>query len=477
MESQFDEGKNTRDLGVQFEPQSFLMDYTLSHWVEICLLATLVGVGGGLGAIVFRKMIYFFHWLFFYWLFPKISMLNIFGFHFGIILMPILGGLIIGPIIFKLCRETKGHGVPEIMESVHLRDGVVRKRVSIIKIIVSSITLGSGGSAGREGPIAQIGGAIGSALAQFFKLDTEKCRLLACCGTAAGIAGTFNAPIGGAFFGIEIVMRRLSFKYIIPALVASTIGALTVSLIVGTRPAFQTTLSGLEFKPLQLATFAGLGIVFGLFSYLWVRFFYLIETLFDQLHKIPDIFKPALGMSVAGITSAVFACHYTINTGKAYEPMCYGIMGVGYGGMDMALMGEFSITMLLLLIISKIVATSFTIGSGGSGGIFAPSLYIGTLLGLAFGYTIHAIAPSMDPFGSPLAYGVGGMAALFAGAARAPLTTMFQIPEMTHSFALFPPLALICGISYIIASLLLKGSSIYTIKLERRGVPRIISEV
>lgn len=477
MQSQFNESKNIRDLGKQSEPEGLLIDYTTTHWVEICMLAAFVGVGGGLGAIVFRKMIDVFHWLFFYWLFPRTSMLNIHGLHFGLILMPILGGLIIGPLIFKLSRETKGHGVPEIMESVHLRDGIVRKRVAIIKILVSSITLGSGGSAGREGPIAQIGGAIGSALAQFFKLDKERCKLLACCGTAAGIAGTFNAPIGGAFFGVEIVMRRLSFKYIIPALVASTIGALTVSLIVGTRPAFQTTLSGLEFKPLQLATFAGLGIIFGVFSYLWVKFFYVVEILFDKLQKIPDILKPAIGMSVAGIASAIFACHYTVNTGSNYEPMCYGIMGVGYGGMDLALMGEFSIMMLLLLIVSKIVATSFTIGSGGSGGIFAPSLYIGTLLGLAFGYIIQAVAPSMDPLGSPLAYGVGGMAALFAGAARAPLTTMFQIPEMTHSFALFPPLALICGISYIIASLLLKGSSIYTIKLERRGVPPIKSEV
>ena len=458
------------------EPKSRL-DYSALGWGKICLFAALAGVGGGAGAIIFRKMIEAFYWVFFERIFPFTSALNLNGFHFGLILMPILGGLIIGPIIFTLAREAKGHGVPEIIESVHFLNGVVRKRVAVIKIIVSSITLGSGGSAGREGPVAQIGGGVGSTLGQFFKLDSETCRLLTACGAAAGIAGTFNAPIGGAFFGTEIILRKVNFRYLIPCFIASVTGAWVASLVLGTRPAFQTTLSNLACTPADLISFVFLGLIFGVLSFIWVRVFYYVEDRFDNLRKVPDFLKVPIGMSVAGILTAVFAWQYTMSTGDSIEPMYYGIMGVGYGGMDVALMGKLSIVMLLLLSISKIIATSFTIGSGGSGGIFAPSLYIGTLFGLGCGYAFHAVMPSTNLLGSPLAYGIGGMAALFAGAARAPLTAMFQVPEMARCFELFPAIVIICVVSYIVSSLLLKGSSIYTIKLERRGRPPIDSAI
>ncbi len=458
------------------EPRSRL-DYSGRGWIKIFLLAVAVGVGGGAGAVVFRKMIEAFYWVFFERIFPFTSALDVNGFHFGLILVPILGGLIIGPVIFTLAREAKGHGVPEIMESVHFLNGIVRKRVAIIKIIVSSITLGSGGSAGREGPVAQIGGGLGSTLGQYFKLDKEMCRLLTACGAAAGIAGTFNAPIGGAFFGTEIILRKVNFRYLIPCFVASVTGAWVASLVLGTRPAFQTTLSNLTCTPADLISFVFLGLIFGVLSFIWVRVFYFIEDRFDNLRKVPDFLKVPIGMSLAGILTAVFAWHYTMSTGDSIEPIYYGIMGVGYEGMDLALMGRFSLVMLLLLSIAKLVATSFTIGSGGSGGIFAPSLYIGTLFGLGCGYALHAVMPLTNLLGSPLAYGIGGMAALFAGAARAPLTAMFQVPEMARCFELFPAVVIICVVSYIVSSLLLKGSSIYTIKLERRGRPPIDSAI
>jgi CIC family chloride channel protein len=249
------------------------------------------------------------------------------------------------------------------------------------------------------------------------------------------------------------------------------------SLVLGSRPSFQTTLSTLDCAPADLISFTFLGLIFGILSFIWVRVFYYVEDRFDGLRKVPNFLKVPIGMSVAGILTAIFAWHYTMSTGDSIAPMYYGIMGVGYEGMDLALVGQFSIAMLLLLSISKLVATSFTIGSGGSGGIFAPSLYIGTLFGLGCGYAIHAFVPSTNLLGSPLAYGIGGMAALFAGAARAPLTAMFQVSEMTRSFNLFPAIVIVCVVSYIVSSLLLKGSSIYTIKLERRGRPPIDSAI
>ncbi|MDY6844610.1 MAG: chloride channel protein, partial [Thermodesulfobacteriota bacterium] len=175
-------------------------EYSFHPWIVICTLAIITGLGGGLGAVVFRKMIEFFEWVFFNIILSYTSILTFYHYNLGIILLPVSCGLLIGPIIVYFCPETKGHGVPEVMEAVHLHEGRIRKRVTAIKILVSAATLGSGGSAGREGPIAQIGASLGSTLAQFLKLNKEKAQLLTACGVAAGIAGSFNAPLGGTFF-------------------------------------------------------------------------------------------------------------------------------------------------------------------------------------------------------------------------------------------------------------------------------------
>ncbi len=437
--------------------------YSLREWLSNILLAAVVGVGGGLGAVVFRKLIEFFYSLFYLNLIPD---LTINGFEVRLIIIPVLGGLIIGPLVYRIAIETKGHGVPELMEAVHVHRGIVRWRVLPVKLLVSSITIGSGGSAGREGPIAQIGGTIGSILAQIFKLDEERRKLLTCWGAGAGIAGTFNAPLGGAFFGLEVVMGRLRVRDLVPALVASTVAACVAAAILGTRPAFRTTLSDLQFDPSQLPIFATLGVIFGLLSFIWVKIFYFIEDFFDNA-KIPNVFKPAIGLPIAGIFSAILVYHYTTTTGAKLEPMHFGVMGVGYNGMDLALMGELPILLIFLLAVLKIISTAFTIGSGGSGGIFAPSLYIGTMFGLFFGWIFCGFPSDISIL---LPFAVGGMGALFAGAARAPLTAIFQVPEMTRAFNLFPNVAVMCGLSYVVFSILYKGSSIYTLKIEKRGV-------
>lgn len=415
------------------------------------ILGIVAGLAGGLGAVVFRYMISFNQWIFFDLMLPNISF-NVGDFNLGIIFLPAIGGLIVGPIIFAFASETKGHGVPEVMEAVHLKGGRIRKRVAAIKVLVSSVTIGSGGSAGREGPIAQIGATIGSFLGQLFHLKETDAKLLVICGLSAGIAGTFNAPLGGALFGMEVLYREFRPLDAVPIILASVVGAAVASMFFGLKPAFQAP--PLPFtNPVELFFFFLLGLFFGLMSVFWVKVFYAVEDLFDIL-KIQPRFKPVIGGFLTGCIGMLF-------------PL-YGIMGVGYEGINLAFVGTFPLVLLLVLGIMKIFATSFTIGSGGSGGIFAPSLFIGAMLGGALGLIFQGISPGIIHY--PFAFSIAGMGALFAGAARAPLTCMIMIPEMTKDWSLLPPLMLSCITSFLVSSLLLRGSSIYTLKLERRGV-------
>lgn len=389
--------------------------------------------------------------LFFDILLPKIS-LYVDGFNLGIILLPILGGLIVGPIIMHFSPETKGHGVPEVMEAVALKGGNIRKRVAFLKVIVSSITIGSGGSAGREGPIAQIGATVGSFLGQIFKLEPQDKKVLVVCGLSAGIAGTFNAPLGGALFGMEILFRGIGLFNSMPVILASVIGTAVAISFLGQKPAFN--IEGLtSWNPPELTFYIILGMVFGIISVLWVKGFYAVEDSFGKL-KIPSMYKPACGGLFVGFLIMLFPE--------------YGIMGVGYEGVNMVLLGELSLLLLLILGITKMLATSLTIGSGSSGGIFAPSLYIGSMFGGALGLLFHYAFPSIVH--QPFTYALAGMAALFAGAAQAPINVIIMIPEMSHDFGLIPPIMASSVTSFFITWLFLRGSSIYTIKLQRRGV-------
>ncbi|WP_309492978.1 chloride channel protein [Candidatus Hecatella orcuttiae] len=415
------------------------------------VLGIVAGLAGGLGAVFFRYMIGFTHWAFFDLLLPLISF-RVNGFNLGIILLPAIGGLIVGPIVFTFASETKGHGVPEVMEAIHLRGGRIRKRVAAVKIIASSITIGSGGSAGREGPIAQIGAALGSFLGHFFHLKESDVKLLVICGLSAGIAGTFNAPLGGALFGMEVLYREFRPLDAVPIILASVVGAAVASIFFGLNPAFQ--IPPLPFtNPAELFFYFLLGLFFGLMAVLWVKIFYAVEDLFNSLKLQPRL-KLAVGGLLTGGIGMLFPT--------------YGIMGVGYEGIDLALVGTFPLVLLLVLGFLKLFATSFTIGSGGSGGIFAPSLFIGAMLGGFLGLVFHGISPEIIQY--PYAFSLAGMGALFAGAARAPLTCMIMIPEMTNDWSLLPPLMLSTVTSFLISSFLLRGSSIYTLKLERRGV-------
>lgn len=423
----------------------------VKRWIILDLLGGLAGVAGGLGAIVFRLIIDLNNHLFFETILPYVS-IDLGDFNLGLIVLPVLGGLIIGPIIMRFAPETKGHGVPEVMEAVALRGGRIRKRVAFMKVIVSSITIGSGGSAGREGPIAQIGSTVGSILGQIFKLEPQDVKVLVVCGLSAGIAGTFNAPLGAAIFGMEILFRGIGLFNAMPVILASVIGTATAVSFLGQKPAFD--IEGVtSWTPPELAFYILLGLIFGIISVIWVKGFYGIEEGFEKLPIHPR-YKPALGGLFTGFLIMLFPS--------------YGIMGVGYEGINMVLIGELSLILLVTLGVLKIMATSFTIGSGGSGGIFAPSLYIGSMFGGALGLIFHYVFPSVVHQSFP--YALAGMAALFAGAAQAPINVIIMIPEMSNDFTLIPPIMASSMTSFFVTWLFLRGSSIYTIKLQRRGV-------
>ena len=390
------------------------------------------------------------HHLFFDLPHPYLS-LKFHGYNPLLLILPVLGGLIIGPITMRFAPETAGAGIPELMEAVALRKGRLRKRMAVLKILASSVTIGSGGSAGREGPIAQIGGAIGSFLGRILKLQPHDVRLLVVCGVAAGIAGTYNAPLGGALFGIEILLRGIDLIRVVPVMLSSVIGADVAALFLGKSSNFQA--AGLAaWVPLDLLFYLFLGMLFGIVSVLWVKFFYAVNTGFTKLKLFPSL-KPALGGLITGILIVLLPG--------------YGIQGVGYGGLNLALAGKIGLGLLILLAVVKMVATAATIGSGGSGGIFAPTLYIGGMLGAALGMGFQWAFPTLVH--QPLKYALAGMAALFAGSTLAPLNIMIMIPEITGDFGLLPPIMAASVSSFLVAWLLLRGSSIYTLKLQKRG--------
>ncbi|GAH83135.1 unnamed protein product, partial [marine sediment metagenome] len=234
---------------------------------------------------------------------------------------------------------------------------------------VSAITIGSGGSAGREGPIAQIGSTVGSYIGNIFKLEPQQKKLLVVCGLSAGIAGTFNAPLGGAIFGMEILLRGIGIFNAMPVILASVVGVAVSASFLGQETAFHLS-DIVLWKPQELPLFLLLGVIFGLISVIWVKVFYGSETIFEKI-KIPESLK----MGVGGLLTGVLIMFFPV----------YGIAGVGYEGIDLALAGSLAIGFAFLLGAIKILATSFTIGSGGSGGIFAPSLFIGAMFGVGFG--------------------------------------------------------------------------------------------
>ncbi|WXG44530.1 MAG: chloride channel protein [Promethearchaeati archaeon SRVP18_Atabeyarchaeia-1] len=438
-----------------------------SHGLVINLIAVLVGLSSGIAAVVFKLLINLNSLLFFDTLLPRIS-LQVYGYNLAVIILPALGASVAALITTRLTRESKGHGIPQVMESMSFSGGRMRYRVAPVTSIVSSITIGSGGSAGREGPIAQIGASLGSTAGQALRLSDRDVELLVVCGLASGIAATFNAPLGGAIFAIEVLLRRYRLSDSIPVLLACVLGTAVAGLLPSSFISFPA-LSFASPAPAELLLYAAFGLTFGVLSAIWVRYFYLVEGLFEKGRSVHKVLKIAAG----GLLTGLVGMPFFMQSISAGDETGYGIYGVGYEGIVLLLAGGIPIAFALLLGVVKMLCTSFTLGSGASGGLLVPSLYVGSMFGGAVGLTLSELAPSLVP--APFALASVGAAALLAGAYGTPIASILIIPEMYMSssptiFYLLLPLTLSCSLAHITARKLLGGSTINTLALERRGI-------
>jgi len=437
----------------------------------ILMLAALVGLIGGYFAIVFRYLIVYVTELLgilsgyisigLQYLALHIS--KIFSLHNSkdineftglpfvcIFLIPIIGLMLVAFITNIFAKEAKGHGVPEVMSAVTRKGGIIRPRIVLIKMFVSAITIGSGGSVGREGPIVQIGSAIGSVLGQFFKMSSSAITVLVGCGAAAGISATFNAPIAGTLFASEVILRDIRITSVSPILISSLVAASVSRAYYGNNPAFSVSHYELASYG-ELGLYCVLGLLAGLVAVLFVKVLYKTEDIFDSI-KIHWLFKAAIGGLLLGLVGMYYS----------------EIPGVGYGVIETILNnpGQYGLLILALLCVLKIVMTSVTIGAGGSGGVFAPSLFMGAALGGLFGICVQEI-PYFD-IASPGAYALVGMSAVVAGTTHAPIQAILILVEMTGNYEIILPIMISCVISNIVSKKIESGS-IYTLKLIRRG--------
>ena len=361
----------------------------------------------------------------------------------------------VGVLIYKYAQEAKGHGVPEVMEAVALRGGRIRPRVAVVKALASSVCIGTGGSVGREGPIAQIGSALGSTVGQLLNLSDERVRNLVACGAAGGIAATFNAPIAGALFALEVILGQFHATYFGAVVISAVTADVIAQNLEGNLRAFSVPQYTLV-SPWELIFYALMGVIAAVLSVFFSRTLYASEDLFEKF-RIPEYTKPALGGALLGVVGIL-----TYKSGDLPR-----IFSVGYDSINAALANNFTLQITLALLFLKMLATLITLGSGGSGGVFAPSLFMGAMMGATFGQAVNLLFPEITaPAG---AYALVGMAAFFSGAAHAPVTAILILFEMTGDYQIILPLMLTTVISTLISRLLSKDS-IYTLKLSRRGV-------
>jgi CIC family chloride channel protein len=368
-----------------------------------------------------------------------------------VLLLPALGGLVVAPIVLLFAPEAKGHGVPEVMDSIARHGARIRPRVAVAKAVASVVTLGTGGSAGWEGPIVQIGAGFGSSLGQISRMARRPMRVLVACGAAAGIAATFNAPIAGVLFALEVLLGDLVLVTFTPVIVAAVAGAAVTFVHYGSHAVFDIPVGRFRLASAwEIPLYGLLGVTAACGAVLFTRFLYFLEDVIEGV-KVPRFLLPAAGGLAVG----------TIGIATPE------VLGIGYDTISRAFRGEFALGILCGLFFVKIVVTSLTLGSGGSGGVFAPSLVMGALLGGAFGEIVHRLLPGSTA--PPGVYAVVGMAALVAGTTHAPIAAILILFEMTRDFHIVLPLMISCVAATTVARGLLRDS-IYTLKLARRGV-------
>ena len=431
----------------------------------IWALSILVGIVAGLGAIAFRALIGLLHNLLFL---GKLSASYDANIHtppspWGpfVILVPVAGALGVAFLVKNFAPEAKGHGVPEVMDAVYHRKGIIRPVVSVVKALASALSIGSGASIGREGPIIQIGSSFGSTIGQLLGVPAWQRITLIAAGAGGGIAATFNTPIGGVLFAVEIILHEVSARTLVPVFTATATATYIGQLYFGPHPSFSIPALETPFfvvaRPAVLIAYAGLGAIAGLVSALFIRSIYGAEEFFEKHVRGGYYVQHAAGMLLVGSLMYLLMRQF----GHYY------IQGVGYATIQDILSGaSIPFYLLVLLFAAKLLATSLTLGSGASGGVFSPALFLGATSGAAWGVTLNHFFPALNI--SPAAFAVAGMGGVVGGATGAAMAAIVMIFEMTLDYTVIVPMTLTVAISYAVRRGLIKDS-IYTRKLTMRG--------
>lgn len=429
---------------------------TVSHYVFkakmrehsfVLIVAVIIGLIAGFGSVGIQELIKFFQNLFWRGDYSLDYIRNIEW--YWKLIIPLLGGVVVGFIIQYVAKEAKGHGVPEVMEAISLRNGIIRPRVVLAKLLASAIYIASGGSVGREGPVIQIGSAVGSTIGQFLRVNTRRMRTFVACGAASGIAAAFNAPVAGALFAVEVILGDFAVPQFSAVVVSSVMATVISRHFLGDFPAFHAPHYSLN-SPYELIFYVILGFLAAGVALMFIKLLYKSEEIFDNI-KWNEYYKTGLGGLGIGLIGLLFP----------------EIFGVGYDTIDSALQSGLIWKMAFALVFIKVIATSLSLGSGGSGGIFAPSLFLGAMLGSFFGSVIAWLFPSMGI--SSGAYALVAMGGVVAAATHGPIAAILIIFEMSADYKIILPLMITCIISTILA-MRLHTESIYTLKLKLRGI-------
>jgi len=422
---------------------------TLSEERTLAILAVLVGLTSGISAFFFKHMIDGVHH------FCCASEISeaVFTGHWYRMILPAVGGLLGGLVIYYFAKEAKGHGVPEAIYTLRKRGGKGRPRVVLVKSIASALTIGTGGSAGTEGPIIQIGAAVGSSVGQWFHVSPRYLKTLAAAGAAGGMAAVFNAPIAAVIFAMEVLLREFTTQAFSMVVFSSVIASVTSHILLGDNTFLPTPSFGIE-HPAELGLYFVLAIMAAPLASLFTKVLLWSEEFAERWTKVADPLKPMIGGFLVGIMGL-------------FIPM---IMGAGYFEVTAILSPEggasWGMLLLLSLVIGKIIATSITLGSGGSGGILMPSLFIGAMMGSLFGQFAHTIFPNIAPAG---AYALVGMGLIFSVVANAPVTAIVMMFEITQDYRIILPLMFSVTITMLMAKQM-GEIGIYARVLLKRGL-------
>jgi CIC family chloride channel protein len=436
----------------------------------LALSALSIGVGiiTGVGAIFFRGLIGLIHNAFYYGHFSTAYDANVYDhpspWGLGIVLVPVIGGLGVVFLVSKFAPEARGHGVPEVMDAIFYRDGKIRPVVAAVKSLASALSIGTGAAVGREGPIIQIGASLGSSLGQVVRMEAWQRITLVAAGAGAGIAATFNTPLGGVMFAVELMMPEVSPRTFLPVALATGTATYIGRLFLGIRPAFDVPASlSLSTTPTSLHALllcAVLGALCGLGATAFIRGLYTSEKVFERMRN--PYLRHMMGMLAVGLMM------YAFLLGSGH----YRIDGVGYSTIQDILVGGLAAgPFMALLFASKLTATSLSLGSGSSGGIFSPSLFMGATIGGAFGAAAQWFFPLPDV--TVPAFAMVGMAAMVGGGTGAAITAVTMIFEMTRDYGIVVPMIVAVAVSIGVRRVL-SNENIYTIKLvgRRHFIPK-----